>query len=179
MSRHGTTAAGIALLAVLPLAWARRASTPAPVAPEVLQRRIAATQDRVLSAAARALAEHGAVVATTDRQAGLVQSQPLTVESQWEGVAVTTRVDCGKDMATVERALSNPVTLALGFITTPAGDSTTVRLNVNASGYDRVARSMAATNAAVAGLQGAYPCTLKPEFARQLLDEVVAAASRR
>jgi hypothetical protein len=81
-------------------------------------------------------------------------------------------------MAGVDRALGNPVSITLGFLASVEGDSTTLRLTVHASGFDRVARSMAATNVAAAASQGDYPCTLTPAFASQLLDEVQAAAKR-
>lgn len=149
---------------------------PAELAPEMLQRRIALPPDRVLIAAEQVLVRHGAALGSTDRSAGIIQTLPFSVETHWEGVMVDSRVDCGKDMAGVSRSLSDPVTLTLGFLAITEGDSTTLRLTVHGSGYDRTARSMASTNVAAAASQGDYACTLRPEFATQLLDEVQAAA---
>lgn len=156
---------------LVPLALVTLLAGPAHTRP------IPAPPARVLAAAARVFAEHGAVIASgSAATAGLVQTAPFTVERKWENDWVQNRVDCGKDGAGVQRAMRNPVELTLTLLVDSTAEGTTATLRATGSSFDRIARGMAATNVAAAAAQGSVPCDLRPTFADHLLDEIAARA---
>lgn len=150
---------------------------PQAPSPEQSQRDIAASVDVVVPAATGVFAEYAIPIANSDAKAGVVQSAQFTVDGMWGDRRMTDRVDCGKDMVGSDRALGNSVTLTVGAVVQPnAAGGSTVRLVVNAMGYDKIAQAQASRNAVAAGLSGGFPCVLKPAFVAELLDAIAGRA---
>lgn len=146
---------------------------PVTLAPELLRRTVSAPPDEVLASAVRVFSLHGAVVVQGDRSSGIVQAQPLKVESRWEGIAVTQRVDCGRDLAGVDHALSQPIEITLSALAQPGSAGTLLNLRARVTTYDRIARDMGAQgNAVAAGFGGQLECSLQASLVNQLLDEI-------
>jgi hypothetical protein len=150
------------------------AGTPPRVLTETeTLRTVNAAPAQVVTAAIAVFAEAGIPVASSDREAGTIQSQQFTVERVWGGEPIAARVDCGKDEVGVERTLLSGVVMSIAMVARPIDtQSSTVRLTANGSAFNRVAQGMASTNAAAAAQSGGFPCTLTANFTAQLLDAI-------
>ena len=150
---------------------------PVQLAPERVQREIAAPPERVTRAAVAVFAEHNIPVATVDPEVGLVQSQPVTVQGRWNGTLVHERFDCGKDVVGESNAYSNPVTFTVGVLAQPADAGSVAKISFSGSTHNEVARAMAYTNPMAAALGSSVRCSMKPAFAALILDEVQSRAT--
>lgn len=153
-------------------------SAPVRLAPELLGHTVPVSRDLAMSASARVLALHGFTLTPMDRSTGILQTQPIEVTNTWESRPVADRVDCGKDMAGVNRTSTNPVSVALGLIFTSVPTGTSLALRVTSTTYDQVARNMASTNLVAAGMTGTTPCELKADFVSGLFSEIDAAVKQ-
>lgn len=169
----------ISILSVLVLTIAAACmAPPKELAPEQVQRTIPAPPSRVARAAVAVFAEYGIPIQLADTAMGLVQGQSLTLRGPWNGSVPTTRFDCGKDEAGVDRASMDPVTVTLGILAQPAPTGSAVRLTYTASVTDHIAASMAVSNPLLSGSAQPSRCIPRATFAAELFDKIQALATR-